>query len=265
MKKKALVTIATAATIMFSGAAAGKADAAAPTTNVKTSVYQFNSYQEFNTQLNQILKQYGFTNGIPQLKGQTITKPCPVPQQQTAAPVNKPATTTQKPVAAPAQKPATTTQKPAAAPTQNTTAQKPAATAPTQSAPSTSGAVSAYEQKVVELTNAERAKAGLAALKLDTALSNVARKKSEDMKNKGYFSHTSPTYGSPFDMMKQFGISYTSAGENIAQGQQSPEAVVQAWMNSEGHRANIMNSSFTHIGVGHVAGGNYWTQMFIGK
>ncbi len=80
------------------------------------------------------------------------------------------------------------------------------------------------------------------------------------MKNKNYFDHTSPTYGSPFDMMKSFGISYKAAGENIAMGQKTPEQVVQAWMDSPGHRANIMNSSFTHIGVGYVASGNYWTQ-----
>ena len=85
------------------------------------------------------------------------------------------------------------------------------------------------------------------------------------MKNKNYFDHNSPTYGSPFDMMKSFGISYTSAGENIAMGQTTPEQVVQAWMDSQGHRENIMNPSFTQIGVGYVASGNYWTQMFIGK
>ena len=127
---------------------------------------------------------------------------------------------------------------------------------PTQSTSS----VSAYEKKVVELTNAERAKQGLAPLTLNTELSKVARTKSQDMKNKNYFDHNSPTYGSPFDMMKSFGISYTSAGENIAMGQKTPEQVVQAWMDSPGHRANIMNSSFTHIGVGYVASGNYWTQ-----
>ncbi|MDF2592072.1 MAG: sporulation protein, partial [Clostridia bacterium] len=77
--------------------------------------------------------------------------------------------------------------------------------------------------------------------------------------------HTSPTYGSPFDMMKQFGITYKTAGENIAMGQRTPEEVVKAWMNSPGHRANILKSSFTHIGVGYVANGSYWTQMFIGK
>lgn len=92
-----------------------------------------------------------------------------------------------------------------------------------------------------------------------------AHAKSADMAKNNYFSHTSPTYGSPFDQMKAAGISYRSAGENIAQGQQTPEQVVQAWMNSEGHRANILNSSFTHIGVGYVADGNYWTQQFIQK
>ena len=95
-------------------------------------------------------------------------------------------------------------------------------------------------------------------------LSRVARYKSQDMKDKKYFSHTSPTYGSPFDMMKSFGISYKTAGENIAYGYSTPEAVVKGWMNSEGHRKNILNPSFTQIGVGYVASGNYWTQMFIG-
>ena len=85
------------------------------------------------------------------------------------------------------------------------------------------------------------------------------------MKDLGYFSHTSPTYGSPFQMMKSFGISYRTAGENIAKGYASPEAVVNAWMNSPGHRANILNSTYTHIGVGYVPSGNYWTQMFISK
>ncbi len=84
------------------------------------------------------------------------------------------------------------------------------------------------------------------------------------MHDKRYFSHQSPTYGSPFDMMKQFGITYRTAGENIAMGQSTPQAVVNAWMNSEGHRANILNASFTQIGMGYVADGHYWTQQFIG-
>ncbi|MEI3597959.1 MULTISPECIES: CAP domain-containing protein [unclassified Oceanobacillus] len=125
--------------------------------------------------------------------------------------------------------------------------------------------LSEFEAKVVELTNAERAKQGLAPLQIDNELSKVARDKSKDMATNGYFDHNSPVHGSPFDMMKNYGINYNAAGENIAQGQRSPEEVVNAWMNSPGHRENIMNSSFTHIGVGFVEQGNHWTQMFIGK
>ena len=121
-----------------------------------------------------------------------------------------------------------------------------------------------YEQEVIRLVNIERAKYGLSALTEDWELSRVARYKSQDMKDKRYFSHTSPTYGSPFDMMKSFGLSYRTAGENIAMGQRTPQQVVNAWMNSSGHRANILNSSYKKIGVGYVASGNYWTQMFIG-
>ncbi|MFJ5790020.1 CAP domain-containing protein [Lysinibacillus sp. NPDC093197] len=121
------------------------------------------------------------------------------------------------------------------------------------------------EQEVVKLVNAERAKAGLPALKEDWELSRVAKYKSQDMHDKNYFDHTSPTYGTPFTMMKNFGITYKSAGENIAKGQKSATEVVNAWMNSEGHRANILNKSYTHIGVGFVKDGNYWSQMFIQK
>ncbi len=126
--------------------------------------------------------------------------------------------------------------------------------------------VKSIEQEVVRLTNIERQKAGLPAYKHNWQLSRVARYKSEDMKNKGYFSHTSPTYGSPFQMMKNFKIKYTAAGENIAMGQRTAQAVVQGWMNSSGHRANILSKNFTEIGVGYAKnskGSIYWTQMFI--
>lgn len=123
----------------------------------------------------------------------------------------------------------------------------------------------AYENKVLELVNAERAKQGLQPLEMDESVRSVARLKSQDMSKNNYFSHTSPTYGTPFEMLKKYGISYKSAGENIAQGYQTPEQVVQGWMNSSGHRANILNASYTHIGIGYEADGNYWTQMFIGK
>ncbi|WP_163538778.1 S-layer homology domain-containing protein [Gracilibacillus sp. YIM 98692] len=128
-----------------------------------------------------------------------------------------------------------------------------------------SGELNEYEQQVIALTNQEREKHGLPALKTDTELSKVSREKSRDMAENNYFSHQSPTYGSPFDMLKQFGINYRTAGENIAKGQRTPEEVVNAWMNSQGHRANILNENFTHIGVGFVDQGNYWTQQFIGK
>lgn len=121
-----------------------------------------------------------------------------------------------------------------------------------------------YEKEVVRLVNEIRAENGLKELTYDWELSRVARYKSQDMKDNRYFSHTSPVYGSPFQMMKSFGIKYRTAGENIARGQTTPQIVVNAWVNSSGHRANILNSSFTKIGVGYVASGNYWTQMFIG-
>ena len=124
------------------------------------------------------------------------------------------------------------------------------------------------EKEVVILVNQERSKVGLAPLVDNWELSRVARYKSADMADKNYFSHTSPTYGSPFDMMKNFGIKYTSAGENIAMGQQTAASVMSSWMNSAGHKANILSNNFTEIGVGVARNKNgtiYWTQQFIGK
>ncbi|WP_395940825.1 CAP domain-containing protein [Bacillus sp. FJAT-22090] len=125
--------------------------------------------------------------------------------------------------------------------------------------------VSSVIQQVVDLTNQERAKAGLKPLTIDSKLTQSAQAKSQDMKNKNYFSHTSPTFGSPFDQMKSNGITYKSAGENIAMGQRTAAEVMDAWMKSPGHRENIMNPAYTHIGVGLSDSGFYWTQQFIGK
>ncbi|MBO8157538.1 MAG: SafA/ExsA family spore coat assembly protein [Bacillaceae bacterium] len=128
--------------------------------------------------------------------------------------------------------------------------------------------VKSIERQVVDLTNQERTKRGLKPLQLDWQLARVARYKSADMRDRGYFSHQSPTYGSPFTMMKNFNISYRRAAENIAAGQRTPQQVVQAWMNSSGHRQNILDPNMTHIGVGYAKGGSYghyWTQMFIQK
>lgn len=121
---------------------------------------------------------------------------------------------------------------------------------------------SQFTAEVVKLVNQERAKSGLQPLTSDDALAKVALAKAKDMANNNYFSHTSPTYGSPFDMMSQYGIQYSYAGENIASGQQTPAQVMQDWMNSQGHRENIMNANFTKIGVGYYNG--RWVQMFIG-
>jgi len=131
--------------------------------------------------------------------------------------------------------------------------------------PTADATVASYEAEVVRLVNEIRTKNGLKPLTYDWQLARVARYKSQDMKENRYFSHTSPIYGSPFQMIKSFGITYRSAGENIAKGQATPQAVVNAWMGSAGHRANILNASFTHIGVGYVRSGKYWTQMFIGR
>ncbi|MBD5151001.1 MAG: SafA/ExsA family spore coat assembly protein [Oscillibacter sp.] len=130
--------------------------------------------------------------------------------------------------------------------------------------PQLSDTVLSYEAEVIRLVNEIRVQNGLKALTTNWELSRVARYKSEDMSSARYFSHTSPTYGTPFQMMQSFGLSYRTAGENIAYGQRTPATVVDAWMNSSGHRANILNASYTQIGVGYCASGNYWTQMFIG-
>ncbi|MET3681938.1 putative YkwD family protein [Alkalibacillus flavidus] len=122
--------------------------------------------------------------------------------------------------------------------------------------------------QVIQLTNEKREENGLSPVKFDEELTDVAQRKSVDMADQNYFSHQSPTYGSPFDMLDQFGVSYTGAAENIAAGQPTPEQVVTNWMNSEGHRKNILNDSWTHIGIGYEDSGRmnpYWTQMFITK
>lgn len=124
----------------------------------------------------------------------------------------------------------------------------------------------AMENEVIRLVNVQRAKAGLMALKGNANLSNVARIKSQNMANLNYFSHYSPTYGSPFDMMKAYGFKFSAAGENIAMGQKTPADVMNAWMNSPGHRSNILSPAYTEIGVGFAKNKNgvqYWTQMFM--
>lgn len=127
---------------------------------------------------------------------------------------------------------------------------------------------SAFEKRVLELVNEERAKRGLSALKWSNELASVARAHSKDMHERSFFSHTNPDGKSPFDRIKAAGISYSYAAENIAAGQATPEAVVEGWMNSQGHRENILNAKLKYLGVGfyEAAGGYkyYWTQNFTG-
>jgi uncharacterized YkwD family protein len=240
LKKKVILTVAASAALMFSNPVLNKAEATSntPTVNEKVYVFQGTDMNE----INRIIEKYFASLGIT------------VPQNKEKQPVQKETKQTvptqqQQPVPAEAAKPVEQ---------QPVTENQPKTT-------ETTSTLSAYEQKVVDLTNQERAKSGLPALKVDMPLSKMAREKSRDMSANGYFSHTSPTYGSPFDMMKKYGISYRSAGENIAMGQRTPEEVVNGWMNSEGHRKNILNPNYNHIGVGYVSQGNYWTQEFIGK
>ncbi|MFC5472203.1 CAP domain-containing protein [Cohnella suwonensis] len=221
-----IVALGTLALAISIPASVGAASAATPATTTTVKTIYTGSYD-----LNALLQKY-FNSLYP---SGSQTKP-----------------TTSKP---------TTTTKP--------TTSKPTTTTPSTSKPSTgtskgttTTATSAYAAQVVTLVNQERAKAGLSPLKSTNAtLTKMALDKAKDMYNNGYFSHTSPTYGSPFDMMKKYGISYSYAGENIAKGQKTPQEVMTAWMNSAGHKANILSANFTTIGVAYYNG--VWVQEFI--
>jgi len=127
--------------------------------------------------------------------------------------------------------------------------------------------ISSDEQEVLNLINQQRKNAGLSELQFDSELQKVARLKAQDMVKNNYFSHTSPTYGSPFDMIKQYGITYKTAGENIA-GNSTNKGAVDAWMTSAGHKANILNSAYNYTGIGVVSSDKYgkiYVQMFVGR
>lgn len=131
----------------------------------------------------------------------------------------------------------------------------------------TTSIMTSDEQEVFNLINKQRTANGFAALKVNSEVQRVAKIKAQDMVNNSYFSHTSPTYGSPFEMLQSFKVSYKTAGENIA-GNSSNTGAVNAWMNSSGHKANILNNSFNYTGIGVVSSPKYgkvYVQMFIGK
>ncbi|WP_078549668.1 CAP domain-containing protein [Litchfieldia alkalitelluris] len=249
--KKTVVSLVVAGALLVSGPLASSAAHESGSKNVYESRYvvTVNNTTNWNAFIQSLLKKYYSQNDQTQPQVEKPSQPAEEPAKET----NQTEPTEPK-----AQEPVQ----------ESPLVQQPVQQQPVEQTNETTNkatySLNQFEQEVVTLTNNERVKHGLQPLKIDLKVSEVARLKSSDMKNNGYFSHTSPTYGSPFDMMKQFGVQYRAAGENIAKGQRSPQEVVNAWMNSEGHRKNILSSNFTHIGVGHVEG-NYWTQMFIGK
>ena len=154
---------------------------------------------------------------------------------------------------------------PTAEPTATTTS-KPVVTAPPSIGDDyTTPSIGAQEANALNLLNQDRIANGLPALQLDPALSEIARAKSRDMHEKGYFSHTSPTYGSPSQMLKHFGYTFTSVGENIAH-HANVEKAQAAFMSSSGHRSNILGSQWQKVGIGvwtDSQGFVYVTQLFV--
>ncbi|WP_371367233.1 hypothetical protein SRRS_12730 [Sporomusa rhizae] len=212
---------------------------------------QLNYYQ----QINQWLISKGYTP-YNLVKQPSTTTPTTKPTTTTSTkPTSTPSTTTPATTPTPTTKPTTTPTTPTT-PSQSTSASDALLTAP----------LTAQEQQMVNLVNKERTSIGLNALTVDMRLVKIARMKSLDMINNNYFGHQSPVYGSPFDLMKAQGVTYKTAGENIA-GNSSVEAAHTGLMNSPGHRANILNTQYTKIGIGIIKGGPYgymFTQEFIG-
>lgn len=140
---------------------------------------------------------------------------------------------------------------------------KPDTDKPNTDKPDTNSSISQYAKQVADLVNEERAKVGLAPLTLDVTISKAATTRSKEIQTS--FSHTRPNGTSFSTVLKENGITYKGSGENIAWGQKTPKEVMKAWMNSNGHRANILNKNYTKIGVGYIkdrAGTAYWTQLF---
>lgn len=277
-KKKKVIYSLLAATILSSSAASA---ASYNSTNINYN-WRFNNYSPGYGIYNNY-KDYYYDSDIEQntvvdqyptftwtVVNRWPSKPTPPIANVPEAPVERP-TRPERPVERPVEpelpierpsqpeKPETPIERPTRP---ETPVERP--TEPEATVPSVSG-ILPIEMEVINLVNIERQKEGLAPLNPSSALSNVARKKSEDMAVNNYFSHTSPTYGSSSNMMRTFGINSSYSGENIAKGQLSAQSVVRGWMNSSGHRDNIMNPNFKTIGVGYYQssnGTNLWTQMF---
>lgn len=131
---------------------------------------------------------------------------------------------------------------------------------------STTFGATQYQKDVLNLMNRERKARGMEPLKLDETLNKLAIMKSNDMVKNKYFSHTSPVYGTPYDMLKKYNVQFMAAAENIAAGQRDPKTVMRSWMSSSGHRKNILNPRYTKVGIGKdSSNSSVWTEIFIGN
>lgn len=213
---------------------------------------------------------YIFTKGLTESLARILNdifKNISFPWESIIKPAKPPVTPAPEP--APEPEPPAEPETPPAPPKQEEPKPAPEPEPPKQEEPETPSAtgLTEMEQQMLDLVNAERAKVGAQPLAADMRLTEQARLKSQDMIDKGYFSHQSPTYGSPFDQMKAAGITYRTAGENLA-GAPSVKSAHDNLMLSDGHRRNILNPAFDHVGIGIIEGGPYgimFTQMFIGN
>ncbi|MDV2685039.1 CAP domain-containing protein [Alkalihalophilus lindianensis] len=267
--KKFLVTTIAAATVA-AGFAGSASAAEQPNKNVYTqkhvialngadqeSIQKLLDQVKQSSNLEDLLNQWNVT--LPELEKE-IKAEQPAPEQKVEEPAAEQPQTEEPKEEAPTQE-----EQPEAQPAQPAPQPAPSQQ-PEQNAEQKAEGLTAEEQQMVDLVNEERQKQGLAPLKADLELTEVARVKAQDMIDNNYFAHQSPTYGSPFDMLNQFGVQYNTAGENLA-GNQTVEAAHQALMNSDGHRANILGGNYTEVGIGIVDGGPYgkmFVQLFKG-
>jgi uncharacterized protein YkwD len=187
---------------------------------------------------------------------QDDSEPSTAPSQTATPSASTPKPAAPKPEAtAKPSSPKTTTTPSAPKPTASATPSSPSTP---QATPTASGAVA----RVVELVNAERAKAGCSPVKLNATLTKAAQAHSADMAAHQNMSHTGSDGSDPGERITRAGYSWSTYGENVAYGYSTPEKVMAGWMSSPGHKANILKCEFKEIGVGLAQPGNYWTQNF---
>ncbi|MFD5800836.1 CAP domain-containing protein [Streptomyces sp. NPDC127020] len=240
----------------------------AASTTAKDRWGDANWYREWSSQ------QSGEPSAAPSTKP-TATKSA-TPEHQDAEPAHKrhkphkpQSTATPKTPKAPAAKPSDAGSKPSTGSSKPTAdASKPATTKPTPSAPASPSTppattpASGDVARVVELVNAERSKAGCSPVTVNSALTKAAQAHSEDMAATGTMSHSGSNGSSPEDRITNAGYNWSTYGENVAYGYETPEKVMAGWMSSPGHKENILNCDFKEIGVGLAQPGSYWTQDF---